>query len=155
AERGAFASYYGISEDLNTRGCIDPDLRKAPFARREIIILQRSAGRLGKSLSITTDWIKRERLSGSGVRFLSGVTYKKIDDDGLHIETEKGPDIIPADTIVLCTGQISNAAFRKTSPDRPDGIRKIGGARQAAGLDAYRAMKDAIDVAVSLDKGVV
>jgi hypothetical protein len=36
---------------------------------------------------------------------LNGVTYRKVDDAGLHI-TVGGADItIPADTVVVCAGQ--------------------------------------------------
>ncbi len=152
ARRDVFASYYGISEDPDKRGGLDPQLQKQPETIRNITILQRSPGRLGKSLSITTDWIKRERLMKAGVRFLAGVTYEKIDDDGLHISTEAGFDTIPADTIILCAGQISNTAFDENTDDGPAIVHKIGGARHAAGLDAYRAMQDAIHVVSALEK---
>ena len=49
----------------------------------------------------------RATLKDSGVEMVPGVTYDKIDDDGLHITVDDEPRVLDVDTIVLCTGQES------------------------------------------------
>ena len=72
---------------------------------------------------------------------LSGVTTKRIDDDGLHISF--GPDrsdcrVLEVDNVVICAGQ-------ESVRDLEDGLRRkgiephiIGGAALAVELDAKR-----------------
>ena len=44
----------------------------------------------------------------------NGVTYQRIDDAGLHISTEAGPELLAVDHVVICAGQESvNALARR------------------------------------------
>ena len=36
-----------------------------------------------------------------------GVTYQRIDDAGLHISTEAGPEVLAVDHVIVCAGQES------------------------------------------------
>lgn len=142
-KRADYAATYGITDDAATRGSFDPDTAKPPKAARQVTILQRSPGRLGKSLSITTDWIKRKRLMWAETQVLSGVTYIRFDDDGLHVEIEGQTRCLDADTFVICAGQTSNQGISDTNTPGAAAIHSIGGARHAAELDAKRAVEEA------------
>jgi 2,4-dienoyl-CoA reductase (NADPH2) len=51
---------------------------------REVILMQRKADALGKTLGRTTGWTHRLTLNRRGVQMVGGVDYLKIDDAGLH-----------------------------------------------------------------------
>ena len=36
---------------------------------------------------------------------LSGVTYERIDDAGLHVRTSAGKRVLAVDSVVICAGQ--------------------------------------------------
>lgn len=36
---------------------------------------------------------------------LGGVSYKKVDDDGLHITVDGVPRVLDVDNVVVCAGQ--------------------------------------------------
>ncbi len=69
-----------------------------------------------------------------------GVSYDRITAQGLWVGTPDGPQLIAADTIVLCAGQepARGLADALTARGRPPHI--IGGADRAAELDAKRAI---------------
>ena len=46
--------------------------------------MQRKPGKLGKSLGKTTGWVHRQSLLKYGVNMIGGVSYDKIDEQGLH-----------------------------------------------------------------------
>ena len=60
---------------------------------------------LAARLGVSTGWILRRRLQRHGVRILSGVSYDRIDDSGLHYRQDGQAHTLAADTIVVCTGQ--------------------------------------------------
>lgn len=66
---------------------------------------QRKAGKIGLNLGKTTGWIHRLTLENKGVNFLTHCAYQKITSEGLYIEQEGKQQLIPADNIILCTGQ--------------------------------------------------
>jgi hypothetical protein len=45
-------------------------------------------------------------LKKHGVHMLSGVTYEKVDNSGLHITVDGQPQLLAVDHVVLCAGQI-------------------------------------------------
>ncbi|EFL18844.1 NADPH-dependent 2,4-dienoyl-CoA reductase, partial [Streptomyces sp. C] len=76
-----------------------------PAAPRQVTLLQRKATKVGAGLGTTTGWIHRAELKHRGVVSVAGATYERIDDEGLHITVGGEPHLVPADTVVLCTGQ--------------------------------------------------
>ena len=59
----------------------------APQPRRTVWLLQRKASRPGAGLGRTTGWIHRSALKHRGVAMRGGVSYERIDDQGLHIRS--------------------------------------------------------------------
>ena len=113
-------------------------------------MLQRSEGRLGKTLSITTDWIKRAKIAKANVRMLAGVEYRRIDDAGLHITVNGAEETLDVDTIIICAGQISDTSLEKPLRQAGLPVHMIGGALFATELDAQRAVDEATRLALSL-----
>ena len=112
---------------------------------------------VGKGLGKTTGWVHRQTLKDSGVDFVKGVVYERIDDDGLHVrvhdgekDTEGTPRVLDVDTIVLCTGQESVRDL--VEPLEAAGVTThvIGGADVAAELDAKRAIDQGSRLAARL-----
>ena len=85
-----------------------------------------------------------------GVETLCDVRYEKVDDAGLYVTVAGQPRLIEADTIVVCAGQVSNAEL--AVPLRAAGrvVHVIGGADQAAELDARRAIAQGAKVAAEI-----
>jgi 2,4-dienoyl-CoA reductase (NADPH2) len=77
-------------------------------ASREIYLLQRKTTKVGAGLGKTTGWAHRTGLLKKGVKMFSGVSYQKIDHQGLHIEIDGQQNILDVDNIIICTGQEPN-----------------------------------------------
>ena len=144
----AFQETWGIDGDHATRGGLtSPSHRSAP---REVTLLQRKTTKVGAGLGKTTGWIHRAELKHRGVTMVPGVTYERIDDDGLHIAVDGSPRVLDVDTIVLCTGQESERTLHEELSARGLTVHLIGGADVAAELDAKRAIDQGTRLAAAL-----
>ena len=155
--------YESLEHWMERWGVVDPALErgglgtkvKAP-ARRQVYLLQRKHTELGKGLGKTTGWVHRATLKDSGVEMIKGVTYDRIDDEGLHVtvraneKAEPEELLVKADTIVLCTGQESVRDLLLPLEEQGVPVHVIGGADVAAELDAKRAIKQATELAARL-----
>ncbi|MYR06005.1 FAD-dependent oxidoreductase [Gordonia sp. SID5947] len=145
---------WGVSEDLSKPGFVTKP-RPLP-AVREVFLVQRKAGRQGKSLGKTTGWVHRATVKMKGVEQISGATYDKIDDQGLHLSF-RGEDgsvtetrVLEVDNVVVCAGQESVREL--VDPLTVAGVTThvIGGADLAAELDAKRAIRQGTEVAAGI-----
>ncbi|MGA8988438.1 FAD-dependent oxidoreductase [Aeromicrobium sp.] len=144
---------WGITDPEIERGGLATKLKAPPS--REVTLLQRKTTELGKGLGKTSGWVHRQTLKDSGVEMVKGVTYDRIDEDGLHITVSTGKDstesrVLDVDTIVLCTGQESVRDLIEPLEARGLTVHVIGGADVAAELDAKRAIKQATELAARL-----
>ncbi len=143
---------WGVTDPELERGGLATKLKAPP--RREVVLLQRKATELGKGLGKTTGWVHRQTLKDSSVEMVKGVTYDRIDDDGLHITVAVGDSsesrVLDVDTIVLCTGQESVRDLIEPLEALGKPVHVIGGADVAAELDAKRAIKQATELAARL-----
>jgi 2,4-dienoyl-CoA reductase (NADPH2) len=144
-------SEWGVDPDHETRGgIIEPEV--AP-PLREVVLLQRKDEALGRNLGKTTGWVHRATLKKKQVELVKGVRYEKIDDAGLHISFGKDfgkKRTIPADTIVLCTGQESERGLHDELIAAGVESHLIGGADVAAELDAKRAIRQGTELAARI-----
>ena len=84
---------------------------------------------------------------------IAGVNYERIDDDGVHITfgaARENPQVIAADTVVLCAGQLSDRSLADTLEAAGKTCHVIGGADVAAELDAKRAIDQGTRLAATL-----
>ena len=144
---------WGVSDPAEHRAGLAPEGPQPAAPARRVTLLQRKAERHGKRLGKTTGWIHRATLKMKDVEFLGGVNYEKIDDEGLHVsfgEARENPTLVPADTIVLCAGQVSERSLADELAERGITAHVIGGADVAAELDAKRAINQGTRLAAGL-----
>ncbi|MFT6630226.1 MAG: 2,4-dienoyl-CoA reductase (NADPH2) [Bacteriovoracaceae bacterium] len=145
-DKRSFLTEWGIDTEYKNRGAIMPKQTPPPF--RNIMLLQRKTTRHGKNLGKTTGWIHRTSLKDKGIVMIGGVDYKKIDDEGIHIECDGVSRILKVDHIILCAGQTSNNELYQECNDsftKPCHI--IGGAELAQEIDAKRAINQGVRLA--------
>ena len=85
-----------------------------------------------------------------GVKMMAGVTYDRIDDDGLHITVDGAPQVLKVDNVVLCAGQVPLRDLADTLEAAGTPCHVIGGADVAAELDAKRAIDQGTRLAATL-----
>lgn len=144
---------WGIADPALYRGGVHPDgpLKRTP--KRQVTMLQRSPKKIGKGLGKTTGWIHRLELTLHGVNMRSGVQYHKIDDAGLWLENPnapKEPELLAVDHVVICAGQTAYAPLAGELEALNIEHHVIGGAAQAAELDAKRAIDQAVRLGAQL-----
>jgi len=133
-----FLAEWGIDASITGRGgLVAPS---GSTSGREILMLQRTTGRMGRSLGLSTGWALRLMLAKRQVAQLSGVRYAGIDDAGLHVLVDGKARLIAVDTIVICAGQEPVRDLYHGLIARGRRAHLIGGAERAAELDAVRAI---------------
>ncbi len=142
---------WGIDPQLGTAGSlVTPDV-SPPM--RQVTLLQRKKTPLGTGLGKTSGWAHRLYLKKKKVRMTGGVRYLQIDDRGLEIAVDGSTEVIAADNIVICAGQLPQNQLASVRPTRPQAAAKlhvIGGAERAVELDAQRAIKQGAQLAATL-----
>ena len=89
----------------------------------------------------TTGWIHRTALQNKNVNMVPGCEYRRIDDAGLHICVNGEDKVLDVDTVILCAGQEPLRALADGLEGMP--VHLVGGADEAAELDAKRAINQA------------
>ena len=143
-----FMDTWGVDTHINSPGGL-----KSPAKQnfeRTIHMFQRKPETLGKNLGKSTGWILKAKLRRAGVAMTAGVSYDAIDDQGLHITVNGDHQVVNVDTVVLCSGQVSNRTLYDELIGHGIPTRIIGGADVASELDALRAIEQATKLAVSL-----
>lgn len=139
---------WGVADPGTVRGGV---VRPQPAdPARRVTLLQRKAGKLGKTLGKTTGWIHRAALQMKQVEMIGGVNYERITPQGLFVtygEEHAEGQLIECDTVVLCAGQ--EPLRELLAPLQAAGARVhlIGGADEASELDAKRAIDQGTRVA--------
>jgi 2,4-dienoyl-CoA reductase (NADPH2) len=144
---------WGVADPAQARGGLAAEGPRPDAPARRVTLLQRKAERPGKRLGKTTGWIHRAALQMKGVQMIGGVNYERIDDEGLHVtfgEARESPRVIPADTVVLCAGQLPERSLADALAERGITAHVIGGADVAAELDAKRAIDQGTRLAATL-----
>ena len=143
-----FFAEWGVDTQYAGRGGLQtPVIEKSS---RKVFLLQRKVSKVGDGLGKTTGWIHRTSLKNRAVEMIAGVSYRKIDDAGLHLTVGEREMVIPADTIVVCAGQDPQRALQAELAAAGCQVHLIGGADVAVELDAKRAIKQGSELAVAL-----
>jgi 2,4-dienoyl-CoA reductase (NADPH2) len=142
-----FAREWGIDFKGHPRGGVTGIEPQVASNDREVTLLQRKPTPVGQGLGKTTGWTHRLTLQRRGVKMVSGVDYRRIDDAGLHAVVNGEPMLFAVDTIIVCAGQ--DPARQLYDELVATGITPhlIGGAREASALDAKRAINEASELA--------
>lgn len=145
---------WGIDPNFEKQGSLVP--AQPDPADRDITLMQRKPGTLGKGLGKTSGWVHRLQLKKKNVRLLPAVSYKKIDDQGLHIshgvDDDTVDEVLEVDNIIICAGQVSvNSLYEElTAGESELNVHLIGGAKLAGELDAKRAISQGAKLAARL-----
>ncbi|WP_205874259.1 NADPH-dependent 2,4-dienoyl-CoA reductase [Mycobacterium camsae] len=149
AEWGVLAPDLDPGQAHPARGSLTTPQPRPPA--REVYLLQRTKGPQGARLGKTSGWVHRASLRAKGVRQLSGVSYERISDDGLHVRVgDNRPQLLPVDNVVLCAGQESVRDLDSDLRRLGVAAHVIGGAALAAELDAKRAIRQGTELAARL-----
>ena len=143
----AFMKEWGIDMTFSARGGIEGIKAQPAPSEREIYLLQRKTSKVGAGLGKTTGWAHRAGLLAKGVHMLSGVEYKKIDDQGLHLVINGEAQLMDVDNVIICAGQ---EPLRELTGGLKIPYHLIGGADVAAELDAKRAINQGTRLAAEL-----
>ncbi|GAC1529143.1 MAG: hypothetical protein NVS3B1_20690 [Marmoricola sp.] len=138
-------AHWGVGESAMTEGgLVTPQPREAA---REVWLLPRKTSFIGTDLGKTSGWAHRAVLHQSGVHMLTGVSYDRIDDAGLHITVDGTPQVLDVDHVVICAGQESVRGLHDELTTLGRRSALIGGADVAAELDAKRAIRQGVELA--------
>lgn len=139
---------WGIDKNMEHPGGLYP--YPDAMSDKTVWVMQRKAGRVGKGPGKTTGWIHKRTLEKRGVNLMGGVSYEKIDDQGLHITVNKQSKVLDADSVVICAGQVSVRPFEDMWQEFGGKLHVIGGADYAGELDAVRAIRQGVELATKL-----
>jgi len=142
-DREVFAKEWGIDFDKHPRGGVTGVIPQTQTSGRSITLLQRKSTPVGSSLGRTTGWTHRLTLTRRGVRMVNGVAYLHIDDAGLHTRVHNQPQVFEVDTVVVCAGQLPLRTLYDDLQALGVPTQLVGGAFEAAELDAKRAIEQA------------
>lgn len=156
----AFNARWGVDTDPSIAGNISGETSpKTPGF--SITLMKRSVGAFGKTLGRTTGWVHRLELLEAGVKTLGGVAYRRITPEGIFVSlagarNEQGGEenaeerFVKAETIILCTGQVSTPFDSNALEEAGIPVYVVGGARLAGELDAKRAIEEGTRAALTL-----
>ncbi|MBB5210798.1 NADPH-dependent 2,4-dienoyl-CoA reductase [Microbulbifer hydrolyticus] len=143
-----FFDEWGVDIQLEHRAGLKP--QEPVTSPREIFLLQRKTSKVGAGLGKTTGWIHRTSLKHRQVQNLAGVSYEKVDDRGLHIRVGDEARLLEVDNIIVCAGQEPLRELHEELQARGQSSHLIGGAFEAAELDAKRAIDQGSRLAAEL-----
>jgi 2,4-dienoyl-CoA reductase (NADPH2) len=143
-----FFAEWGVDTSYAERGGLTPAHIEA--SPRKVYLLQRKASKVGDGLGKTTGWIHRTSLKNRHVDMIAGVTYRKVDDAGLHITVGERDMTLPVDNVVICAGQEPQRELQAELLAAGVQVHLIGGADKAEELDAKRAIKQGLELAIAL-----
>ncbi len=141
-------THWGIDKDYQTPGALMP--KHPPKVDRQVYLLQRKTSKVGKGLGKTTGWIHRTSLADHRVQMINGVSYEKIDDQGLHVMIGDKPKVLEVDNVIVCAGQEPLRELQADVEQAGMTVHIIGGADVAAELDAKRAIRQGAELAAKI-----
>jgi len=148
ADRDHFFAVWGVDRSGTSPGGLARPEPEQPA--RQVTLLQRKRTPPGRTLSPTTGWALKAELARRGVRILTGVTYRRVVEEGLVVERDGAEELVECDTIVLCAGQLPMRALYDDLVGAGMNAHLVGGAERAEELDALRAFDQGMRVALAI-----
>ena len=149
-DKAAFYKEWGVDPDFKARGGVAGIKPSLPPSPREIYLLQRKEDKVGTDLGASTAWIHRGILKRKGILMLPGCRYEMIDETGVHLTHKENRRILEVDSVILCTGQEPLRELYEMLNASGTKAVLIGGADQASGLNARRAIRQGAEVGATL-----
>jgi 2,4-dienoyl-CoA reductase (NADPH2) len=145
--RAAFYERYGLVPPARDGDRVTPPVAESPSNPRggEITLLRRGR-RVGERIGPSTRWAVLAELKRAGVRTLTEIAYERIEPGTLHVRTAAGdPVAVAAEAVVIAAGQRSERWLADELADAGVAHVVIGGAHDAAELDAERAFREGLE----------
>jgi 2,4-dienoyl-CoA reductase (NADPH2) len=139
----------GMEENFGEEWGINGEMAEVK-REREVVMMQRKRSKPGEGLGKTTGWIHRAVLKRGGVKMMTGVEYKRVDERGVWIEWKGREELVEADMVVVCAGQEKVDGLYGELREEGMEVYKIGGASREGELDAERAMREGAECGVRL-----
>jgi 2,4-dienoyl-CoA reductase (NADPH2) len=146
--RHDFYERYGLAPPTGKSGdLVTPPVTESPtYTLGPEITLLRRGRRVGERVGPSTRWALLAELKSAGVRTLTEIAYERIEPGTLHVRTaDGGPVVVAAETVVIAAGQLSERSLADELADAGIAHVVIGGAHDAAELDAERAFRDGLE----------
>ncbi|RYU65557.1 NADPH-dependent 2,4-dienoyl-CoA reductase [Aliivibrio finisterrensis] len=144
----AWLKDWDIDKNIEFEGGLKP--QETHQTTREVWLMQRKKGSIGKGPGKTTGWIHKRTLQKRGVHMLTGVEYLKVNDEGLYIRQNEEVKLLDVDHVLMCAGQVSVNDLVETLTSANIEHHVIGGAEHAGELDAKRAIRQGVELAAKL-----
>jgi 2,4-dienoyl-CoA reductase (NADPH2) len=150
--RDAFYERYGLVPPARNGDSVTARVTESPspphgelHAGREITLLRRGR-RVGERVGPSTRWAVLAELKSAGVQTLTEITYERIEPGTIHVRTADGsPVAVAAETVVIAAGQVSERWLAGELSDAGIAHVVIGGAHNAAELDAELAFREGLE----------
>jgi len=130
-------------------GGVGCDVVKFLYNPARLVTLAARSQRVGARIGRTTRWIVREELRRPGIELVTDFSPQEIAADGVYGSTPQGARFLAADRVVLCTGQDSRCEWMSELTGRVE-LHVVGGARDARGINAVRAIAQGQAAALAL-----
>ncbi len=142
---------WGVDGTREVRGGLQ-EKPSAPAAARQVFLCQRKSDRMGATLGKTTGWIHRATLKAHKVKMLGGLSYERIDGQGLWIREGVAGELrcLEVDSVINCSGQVSQRELAAPLQALGLPVHLIGGAELATELDAQRAIRQGAELAARI-----
>lgn len=132
-------------------GGIGVDAARRLSAQGSGVTLMCRGARAGQHIGRSTRWVVLGALREQGVRILTGVSYELIAAEGVWVRDREGArQLVAAERIVIAAGQERNDELSSQLQQRGCLCRVVGGARDAAQVDAVRAFREGAEAAHEL-----
>jgi len=147
----AFLAHWSVDPSLAAPGGLLAAAAGPVAPARQVTLLQRKESRLGQGLGLSTGWVLRLELQRRGVGMIAGAVYERIDGAGLHYTIKGERKLLAVDSVVVCIGQESARGLHDALRARGrTSVHLIGGAEEAAGIDALKAIDQGTRVGLAL-----
>jgi 2,4-dienoyl-CoA reductase (NADPH2) len=102
----------------------------------------------GQDIGQSTRWTVKSELKRLGVRIVINAKAVNITEEGLNIETEEGPDFLPADTVVLAVGSASENGLATEIEKLVPEVHIVGDAKSPR--NALAAIEEGLRIGLKL-----
>ncbi|MCL6594329.1 MAG: FAD-dependent oxidoreductase, partial [Alicyclobacillus sp.] len=145
----AFLHQHGHALGWENARATDAPVAHADWGVSRTITLLARSQRIAATVGRTTRWVVRSELQELGVQTILNFQATAIVPEGVWGVVEGQERLIPADQVVICTGQVSRRELWSELSDHPE-VQVIGGARATQGLNAARAIREGFTAAYAL-----
>jgi 2,4-dienoyl-CoA reductase (NADPH2) len=125
-----------------------------PLASGPQVTVMRRGRRVAEGVGPSSRWVVLQALERSRVELLTGVAYERIEPDAVVVRIEGVLRRVPARTVVVAAGQLSESALAPALAASGVPHIVIGGAADAVELNAERAFREGAEAPRALQRAL-